>query len=86
MDSTSCYAGINFAITIPSPRTLGDLHQKFAPILGLLHPSFCPGPGFVGVALEGWAFVCKRFLPFFGIFIIMARIGDWQHFGVYLLL
>ena len=31
-------------ITVP-PRTPGDLHQKFAPNLGLLHPSFCPGGG-----------------------------------------
>ena len=31
-------------ITIP-PRTSGDLHQTFAPDLGLLHPSFCPGGG-----------------------------------------
>ena len=30
------------SITIP-PRTPGDLHQKFAPTLGLLHPSFCLG-------------------------------------------
>ena len=32
-----------FAITIPFPHTPGDLHQKFAPNPGLLHPSFCPG-------------------------------------------
>ena len=31
-----------FASTIP-PRTSRDLHQKFAPTLGLLHPSFCLG-------------------------------------------
>ena len=43
----------------------GDLHQKFAPTLGLLHPSFCSGGGrgFVGVAPKGRAFVYKRFLP-----------------------
>ena len=74
----------------PPPRTPGDLHQKFAPNLGLLHLSFCPGGGagrgFVGVAPEARAFVYKRFLPCFWIFIIMARIGDWQHLGVYLLL
>ena len=52
------------SITIP-PRTPGDLHQKFAPTLGLLHPSFCPGGrGFVGAAPEEWAFVYKRCLPF----------------------
>ena len=28
------------SITIP-PRTPGDLHQKFAPTLALLHPRFC---------------------------------------------
>ena len=53
----------SFAITIPLPRTPGNLHQKFAPTLGLLHPSFCPG-GFVGAAPERWAFVYKRCLPF----------------------
>ena len=38
-----------FAITNPPPP--GDLHQKFASALGLLHPTFCPGGrGFVGVA------------------------------------
>ena len=54
-----------FAITIP-PRTPGDVRQEFAPTLGLLHPSFCPGGGggFVGVAPEGWVFVYKRCLPF----------------------
>ena len=52
------------SITIP-PRTPGDLHQKFAPTLGLLHPSFClGGGGFFGIAPEGRAFVYKRFLPF----------------------
>ena len=30
------------SITIPL-RTPGDLHKKFAPTLGLLHPSFFPG-------------------------------------------
>ena len=49
-----------FAITIPR-----DFHQKFAPTLGLLHPSFCPAGGdLLGVAPEGRAFVYKRFLPF----------------------
>ena len=32
------------SITIP-PSTPVDLHQTFAPALGLLHPSFCPGAG-----------------------------------------
>ena len=36
--------GINFIHTHP-PRTPGDLHQTFAPNVGLLHPSFCPGVG-----------------------------------------
>ena len=41
------------SITIP-PRNPGDFHQKFAPNLGHLHPSFCwegrggGGGGFVG--------------------------------------
>ena len=41
-----CYgfAGINLIHNHP-PRAPGDLHQKFAPTLGLLHPSFCPGGG-----------------------------------------
>ena len=30
------------SITIP-PHAPGDLHQKFAPTLGLLHPSLCLG-------------------------------------------
>ena len=64
-----------FAITIP-PRTLGDLHQKFSPTLGLLHPSFCPGGrGFVGVAQRGRHLSINDF-AIFEIFIIMARIGD----------
>ena len=47
-----------FAITI-SPSTTGDLHRKFAPTLGLLHPNFCPGR-FVGVGPEEghfWNFI-----------------------------
>ena len=32
------------SITIP-PLTPGDFHHKFAPTLGFLHPSFCPGGG-----------------------------------------
>ena len=51
------------SITIPL-RIPGDLHQKFDPTLGLLHPSFCRGGGFVGIAPEGQVFVYKRFLPF----------------------
>ena len=35
------------SITIP-PRTPGDLHQKFAPTLGLLHPSFALGGDLLG--------------------------------------
>ena len=52
------------SITTPLPVHPRDLHQKFAPTLGL-HPSFCPGgQGFVGIASEGRVFVYKRFLPF----------------------
>ena len=57
------YTGINFIHNHP-PCTPGDLHQKFAPTLGLLHPSFCPGRRFVGAAPEGRAFVYKQCLPF----------------------
>ena len=32
------------SITIP-PRTPRDFHQKFAPTMGLWHPSFCSGGG-----------------------------------------
>ena len=42
-----------FVLTIP-PRTPGDLHQKFAPALGVLHPSFG----------QQWEFFYKQFLPF----------------------
>ena len=36
-----------------------DLHQEFAPTLGLLHPNFCQGgKDFVGAAPEGQALVC----------------------------
>ena len=35
------------SIIIP-PRTPGDLHQTFAPTLGLLHPRFCPGVDLLG--------------------------------------
>ena len=48
------------SITI-SPRTPGHLHKKFAPTLGLFHPSFCRGGGgFVGIAPKGREFVYKR--------------------------
>ena len=43
-NSPVCYAGINFMHNHP-PEHPEDLHQKFAPTLGLLHPSFCPGEG-----------------------------------------
>ena len=39
-----CNAAINFCHNNP-PRTPRDLHQKFAPTLGLLHSSFCLGGG-----------------------------------------
>ena len=61
------------SITIP-PRTPRDLHQKFAPTLGLLHPSFCPGGAFVGAAPEG-GHLSKAIFAIFAIFIMMARIG-----------
>ena len=55
-----------FAITTPPARNPGDLHQKFAPTLALLHPSFCQRAGreFVGVVPKGRAFSAKLFLPF----------------------
>ena len=63
-----------FAITIPSPRTPWDLHRKFAPTLGILHPNFCPGAGiFLGRSINDFAI--------FIIFIVIARIGDRQHLG-----
>ena len=37
-------AGINFIHNHP-PTHPRDLPQKFAPTMGLLHPSFCPGGG-----------------------------------------
>ena len=52
------------SVTIP-PRTPGDLHEKFPPPWGILHPRFCSvGRGFAAIAPEGRAFVYKRFLPF----------------------
>ena len=45
MEHPRAYAGINFIHNHPPPCTPGDLHQNFAPTLGLLHPSFCPGGG-----------------------------------------
>ena len=38
-------AGINFIHNHHPQRTPGDLHQKFAPAVGLLHPNFCPVGG-----------------------------------------
>ena len=38
------YAAINFCHNHP-PRTPGDLHQKFAPNMGLFHLNFCPRAG-----------------------------------------
>ena len=40
----------------------GDLHQKFAPMLGLLHPNFCLG-GLVKVGPKVWTFAYKQSLP-----------------------
>ena len=84
------YAGINFIHNHPPPpprRTPKDLHQKLVPTLGLLHSSCCPGGGdLLGSSARGGHLSIKDFLPFFEIFIIVARHGDRQHFGVYLLL
>ena len=55
---------INFIHNHP-PEHSGDLHQKFAPTLGLLHPSFCPGGGdFFGQLPKGGHLSYKRCLPF----------------------
>ena len=49
----------------PSAHTPGNLHQKFAPTLGLLHPRFFPrGGDLLGIAPEGRIFFYKRFLLF----------------------
>ena len=41
--SNKCIMQVSISsITIPASRISGDLHKKFAPTLGLLHPSFCP--------------------------------------------
>ena len=50
---------------------------------GICIQAFVGGGGeFVGAAPEGRAFVYKvTMFAIFEIFIIMARIEDWQHFG-----
>ena len=68
-----------FAITIP-PRTPEDLHRKFAPTLGLLHPNFCPGGDLLGH--EGASICLSTIFAIFRIVIVIARIGDRQYFGV----
>ena len=57
------YAVINFIHNRPPRAPPGICTKKFAPTLGLLHPSFCPG-GFVGAAPKGQAFVYKLCLLF----------------------
>ena len=75
-------AAINFCHN-NSPRAPRDFHRKLAPTLGLLHPNFCTGGrGLFGVNPDGRAFVCKRFFAIFVIFIVIAKIGDIEHFGV----
>ena len=39
-----------------------DLHQKLAPMLGILYPNCCLG-GLVRVGPEVWTFVYKQSLP-----------------------
>ena len=58
---SSCnYVAMNFFyVTLCIP---GDLHQRFAPMLGLLHPNCCLG-GLVRVGPEVGAFVYKQSLP-----------------------
>ena len=52
-----------FAITIPRAPP-GICTKKFAPTLGLLHPSFCPGAGIFWVAPEGRGFAIIDFCHF----------------------
>ena len=75
-------------ITIPSAHPPG-----FAPKacfhLGAFVSKLLPGGrGFVGAAPKGGGGgIClKTMFAIFEVFIIMARIGDRQHFGIYLLL
>ena len=51
------------SITIP-PRTPGICTKNLSPPWGFCILAFARGWGFVGIAPEGRAFVCKRFLPF----------------------
>ena len=69
-----------FAITIPRAPP-GICNKNLPPPWGFCILAFARGWRFDGVGPKGRAFVYKRFLPFLEFFIVMARIGDWQHFG-----
>ena len=61
----SCQFLSVFAPPPPPPmHTPGDLHRKFTPTLGLLHPNFCLGVGNCCCRSRGQAFLYKRLLPF----------------------
>ena len=72
-------AAINFIHNYP-PAPPG-----FAP-KNCLHPSFCPGAGICWDSSRGTGICQQTIFAISGIPIIMARTGNWQHFGVYLLL
>ena len=66
---------LNFIHNHP-PRIPGDLHQKFAPTLGLLHPSFSQGVGIFWDSSRGAGICLYTIFFIFRISIIMARTGD----------
>ena len=72
-------AGINFIHNYP-PAPPGFAPNNFP------HPSFCPGAGICWDSSRGAGICQETIFTIFGISIIMARTGDWQHFGVYLLI
>ena len=74
-----------FAMTIP-PRTPGNLHRKSAPTMGFLHLKFFPELGIYWGRSRGAGICLKTILAIFGIFIIIVKIGDWQHFGIHFFL
>ena len=77
-----------FAIIILPYRLLLGIYTENLPLLwGFCILIFAWGQGFFGGSSLGASICLQTIFAIFGIFIVIARIGDRQHFGVqYLLL
>ena len=82
----SCNAAINFCNSHPSRAPPGIFTKNLPQFWGFCILIFAQGVGIYWSRSRGAGICLWTTLAIFGIFIIITRIGNRQHFGVYFVL